>query len=68
MESNVMGNHHSMTNPRLRPEATDGRQKDMAVSLLHELGYDQAVSVCCAHGWKGTLLELSELVDANRDD
>ena len=58
-----MSVHHRMTNPQMKAEATGSTQRDMAISLLHELGYELAVTACCTHGWKDTLGELSELVD-----
>ncbi|MDJ0684743.1 MAG: hypothetical protein QNJ84_08585 [Alphaproteobacteria bacterium] len=44
-------------------EATrDGEaQREMAVSLVHEMGYDAAVAVCCEHGWRGALQQLMQM-------
>jgi len=36
-------------------------QREMAISLINELGYDAAVSVCCEHGWEGTLEQLMHM-------
>lgn len=35
--------------------------REMAVSLIHEMGYDAAVAVCCEHGWRDALEELMDL-------
>ncbi len=36
-------------------------QREMALSLVHEMGYDAAVAVCCAHGWRGALEQLMHM-------
>lgn len=36
-------------------------QREMAISLINELGFDAAVAVCCDHGWDGTLAQVMDL-------
>lgn len=55
--------HHSMTNPRYQPEEPGRIQQERARDLLNELGYEQAVAACRAHGWKGTLVELTRIAE-----
>lgn len=33
-------------------------QREMAISLINELGFDAAVAVCCEHGWENTLEQV----------
>lgn len=40
------------------PSAIVNSHRDMALSLIHEMGYDAAVAVCCEHGWRDALQEL----------
>ncbi len=37
-------------------------QREMAISLINELGFDAAVAVCCEHGWENTLEEVMDLL------
>ena len=47
-------------------ESNNSYQREMAISLVNELGYDAAVSVCCEHGWEGTLEQLMHMHPEDR--
>jgi hypothetical protein len=37
-------------------------QREMAISLINELGFDAAVAVCCEHGWENTLEQVMDML------
>ena len=36
-------------------------RREMAISLINELGFDAAVAVCCEHGWENTLEQVMDM-------
>ena len=43
-------------------EDSSESQREMAISLINELGFDAAVAVCCEHGWERTLEQVMDML------
>lgn len=50
-----------MTQMHKREDSSES-QREMAISLINELGFDAAVAVCCEHGWERTLEQVMDLL------
>lgn len=51
-----------MTMHMQKREDSHQSQREMAISLINELGFDAAVAVCCEHGWERTLEQIMDLL------
>ena len=47
-------------------EDSSESQREMAISLINELGFDAAVAVCCEHGWERTLEQVMDMLPEER--